>query len=129
MTMRRAKRTVLAALLLIAVPDVVFAHAQMTASVPKDGAVAPAGLSEIEMSFSKPLRLTVVHVMQATERKEIPLASELPKSFVSSAKLAVGALTKGAYEVTWTAVADDGHVMNGSFKFSVSEAQPASPAR
>jgi methionine-rich copper-binding protein CopC len=81
------------------------------------------------MSFSKPLRLTVVHVMQATEQKEIPLASELPKAFVSSAKLAVAALPKGAYEVSWTAVADDGHVMNGSFKFSVSEAQPASPAR
>ena len=125
--MHRAKRKVLAALLLIAVPDVVFAHVQMIASVPKDGAVAPAGLSEIEMRFSKPLRLTVVHVMQATEKKEIPLASELPKSFVSSAKLAVGALSKGAYEVTWTAVADDGHVMNGSFGFSVSEAQPASP--
>ena len=127
--MHRGKKAVLAALLLIAATNVVIAHAKLIASVPKDGAIVPAGLSEIELGFSKPLRLTVVHVMQATEQKEIPLASELPKTFVSSAKLAVGSLPTGAYEVSWTAVADDGHVMNGTFKFSVGEAQPAKPAQ
>lgn len=34
-------------------------------------------------------------------------------------------LPAGAYEVAWTAVADDGHVMNGRFNFSVSEAEAA----
>jgi len=128
-TMHRTKSAVLAALLLIAAPTVAFTHAKMTGSVPKDGATVPAGLSKIELDFSKPLRLTVVRVMRTAEQKEIPLASELPGSFVSSAKLTVGALPAGAYEVSWTAVADDGHVMNGSFMFSVSETQPANPAQ
>jgi methionine-rich copper-binding protein CopC len=101
----------------------------MNASNPEDGAIVPAGLSEIELSFSKPLRLTLVHVTQSTGQKEIPVTSELPKSFVSSAKVTVDALPSGPYEVSWTAVADDGHVMSGSFKFSVSEAQHAQPAQ
>lgn len=127
--MHQLKSAVLAALLLIAAPTVVFAHAKMNASVPKDGDTVPAGLSEIELGFSKPLRLTVVHVMRTTEQKEIPVTSELPKAFVNTTKLAVGALPAGVYEVSWTAVADDGHVMNGSFKFSVSDVQQAKPAQ
>jgi methionine-rich copper-binding protein CopC len=105
------------------------AHAKMNASVPKDGATVPAGLSEIELSFSKPLRLTLVHVVRAAEHKEITVTSEPPKSFASSAKLTVAPLPAGPYEVSWTAVADDGHVMSGSFKFSVSETQQAQPAQ
>jgi methionine-rich copper-binding protein CopC len=127
--MRTIKSTALS-LLLVAISTVAaLAHAKMNASVPKDGAIVPAGLSEIELSFSKPLRLTLVHVVRATERKEVPVTSELPKSFVNSAKLTVEALLAGPYEVSWTAVADDGHVMNGSFKFSVGEAKHAQPAQ
>jgi hypothetical protein len=127
--MRNPKWAVSAVLLVLSLPALALAHAKMSASVPKDGATVPAGLSEIELRFSKPLRLTIVHVTRASERKEIPLTSELPKSFVSSAKLTVGVLPAGPYEVSWTAVADDGHVMNGSFKFSVSDAQQTQPAQ
>ena len=127
--MHTIKSAVFAVLFVLAVPAVAMAHAKMNASVPKDGAIVPAGLSEIELSFSKPLRLTLVHVVRGAEQKEVPVTSELPKSFVNSAKLTVGVLPAGPYEVSWTAVADDGHVMNGSFKFSVSEAQHAQPAQ
>jgi len=75
------------------------AHAKMNASVPKDGATVPAGLSEIELSFSKPLRLTLVHVVRAPEQKEVPVTSELPKSFVNSAKLTVGGGAAGPAEL------------------------------
>lgn len=126
----RSIKSAAAAVLLVACATVAaLAHAKMIASVPKDGATVPAGLSEIELSFSKPLRLTLVHVMRATEKKEVPVTNELPKSFVNSAKLTVGVLPAGPYEVSWTAVGDDGHVMSGSFKFSVSEAQHAQPAQ
>jgi methionine-rich copper-binding protein CopC len=127
--MHTIKSAFFTVLLLVAIPATAFAHAKMTGSTPKDGAIVPVGLSEIELDFSKPLRLTVVHVMRNPEQKEIPLASELPKSFVKAAKLKVGTLPVGAYEVSWTAAADDGHVMNGSFKFSVNEAEHAKPAQ
>lgn len=127
--MHTIKSAFFTVLLLIAIPAAAFAHAKMTGSVPKEGAIVPVGLSEIELDFSKPLRLTMVHVMRTPEQKEVPLASELPKSFAKTAKLKVGSLPAGAYEVSWTAAADDGHVMSGAFKFSVNEAEHAKPAQ
>jgi methionine-rich copper-binding protein CopC len=108
----------LAALLAIALPAVVLAHAKMTGSNPKDGSTVAAGLSAIEIDFSAPLRISMVHVRDANKR-EIPLKSELPTSFAPEVKFNVDALGPGSYEVSWTAVAEDGHVMKGQFAFSV----------
>jgi methionine-rich copper-binding protein CopC len=105
------------------------AHAKMNASVPKDGETVVAGLSEIQLQFSKPLRLTLIHVRRVDEQQEIAVSSELPTSFVDSAKVAVDALQAGSYEVFWTAVSNDGHVMKGSFAFFVMRSPDAQPAR
>ena len=121
----RKLRFALSILFVMATTLGALAHAKMTASVPNDGATVPTGLTEIALNFSKPLRLTLVQVVRAPEQNEIPVTNELPKSFVKSAKLTIAPLPAGTYEVSWTAVADDGHVMKGSFKFSVSETQPA----
>ena len=48
----------------------------------------------------------------------------LPKTFEKAAKVAVEALEAGAYAVSWTAVSEDGHVMTGSFAFTVAGAPP-----
>jgi methionine-rich copper-binding protein CopC len=106
-----------------------FAHAKMVASVPKDGATVAAGLSEIALEFSKPLRLTLVRVHRGTDDKSIPLASALPTAFAASAKVTVDALAEGNYDVTWIAVAEDGHVMKGSFAFTVAAAHGPAPAQ
>jgi copper resistance protein C len=122
-------RTAIAALLVVTSAAAALAHAKMTASKPEDGSAVAAGLSEIELSFSHPLRLSMVHVRDGNKR-DIPLKSELPPSFAQVAKIRVDALTPGSYEVTWTAVAEDGHVMKGSFAFSVkAEKAAAQPAR
>ncbi len=105
------------------------AHAKMNASVPKAGETVAAGLSEIQLHFSKPLRLTLIHVRRVEDQIEIPVSNELPKSFVDSAKVAVDSLQAGSYEVFWTAVSNDGHVMKGNFAFSVKETQDAQPAQ
>jgi methionine-rich copper-binding protein CopC len=51
--------------------------------------------------------------------------SGLTTSFVDSAKVAVDALQAGSYEVSWTAVSNDGHVMKGTFAFSVKQSPDA----
>jgi copper resistance protein C len=103
------------------------AHATMKSSVPKDGATVPAGLSEIEMQFSHRMRLTLVRVHRASDDQHVALQGALPKAFADTAKVPVDALTAGAYDVSWTAVSEDGHVMKGSFAFKV--AGPAAPAQ
>ena len=84
-----------------------------------------AGVLEIEFTFSKPLPLSMVHVRDASKH-DVALKSALPEAFGPAFKLSTEALTPGSYEVTWTAVAEDGHVMKGAFAFSV-KADNASP--
>jgi methionine-rich copper-binding protein CopC len=122
-------RTAIAALLVVTAAAAALAHAKMTASKPEDGSTVASGLSEIELTFSHPLRLSMVHVRDGN-KQDIPLKSELPPSFAAVAKISVDGLTPGSYEVTWTAVAEDGHVMKGAFAFSVkAEKAAAQPSR
>ena len=123
--MNRIKAASLAIALVLAAPAAALAHAKMTASTPADGSTVAAGLSQIELNFSKPLRLSMVHVRDAAQH-EVPLKSELPTPLASAIKINVESLTPGSYQVAWTAVAEDGHVMNGTFAFSVkADAPPA----
>ena len=46
-----------------------------------------------------------------------------------TAKVGIEALTAGAYEVSWTAVSEDGHVMKGHFGFTVAKAPDVAPAQ
>jgi len=127
--MHAIRSVVFASLLIVAGVAAALAHAKMNASVPKDGETVSAGLSEIQLQFSKPLRLTLIHVRRVEDQTDIPISSELPRSFADFAKIAVDALQAGSYEVTWTAVSSDGHVTKGSFAFSVKETGDAKPAQ
>ena len=125
MVMRIVRSAALAVLVTLAGTVGVLAHAKMVASVPKDGTTVAAGLSEIELSFSKPMRLTLVRVHPLKGGDDVIVSGALPKAFGDAAKVTVGALAAGAYAVSWTAVAEDGHVMKGSFAFVV--AAPSAP--
>ena len=121
--MNRIKAATLAAALVLAAPAAALAHAKMTASKPADGSTVAAGMSEIELSFSKPLRLSMVHVRDA-RKHDVALKGSLPTTFGPVVKLSTDALTPGSYEVSWTAVAEDGHVMKGAFAFAVKAHAP-----
>lgn len=123
--MHRLKSMMLAGILLVAGSIAALPHGKVTSTTPDDGAKVPAGLSQIQLDFSHPMRLTVVKVTRVNERREVAKRSALPTSFEKSAKVIVDALQTGSYEVSWTAVADDGHVMNGSFKFTVGDPEGA----
>ncbi len=123
--MKRIQAAAAAALLVILAPAGALAHAKMKSSTPKDGSTVAAGLSEIELNFSHPLRLSVVHVRDVNKH-DVPLKTELPTALAPVAKINVDGLAPGSYEVSWTAVAEDGHVMKGTFAFSVkADAPPA----
>jgi methionine-rich copper-binding protein CopC len=127
--MRSFRLAACAALLLLAGTLAAFAHAKMVASDPKDGATVAAGLSAIEMTFSHPMRLTLLRVHRSGDDADVPLQGALPATFATAARVGVDAMTAGAYDVSWTAVSDDGHVMKGSFAFKVSGAPPSAPAQ
>jgi methionine-rich copper-binding protein CopC len=113
----------LAVLFAMAAPFAALAHAKLTSSTPKDGGTVAASLSEIELDFSAPLRVTALHVRDAAEH-DVALKGELPKAFAAVLKLGIGALAPGAYHLSWTAVGEDGHVMKGAIAFTVVPGQP-----
>jgi methionine-rich copper-binding protein CopC len=125
--MHTLRSAALVALMAAAAPTAAFAHAKMVASTPEDGATVAAGLSQIELKFSHPMRLTLLRVHRADDDQDVAVGAALPKTFTDAANVSIGALTAGAYDVSWTAVSEDGHVMKGSFAFKV--AGPAAPAQ
>ena len=54
------------------------------------------------------------------------LVGELPSTFAKSVTLKLDPLPAGSYKASWAGVAADGHVLSGSFAFSVGE-MPAAP--
>lgn len=121
--LKPATTVVLAALLAMAAPYAASAHAKLTSSTPANGGTVAAGLSQIELNFSAPLRVTVFHVRD-DNKKDVALNGELPQSFAPAVKLGVAALAPGHYQATWTAVAEDGHVMKGEIAFTVDAGEP-----
>ena len=70
--MRSIKFAVVTLLFVAAGSMPALSHAIMTTSIPKDGATVAAGLSAIEMDFSRPVRLTVVGVVRAGDKRPWP---------------------------------------------------------
>ncbi|MBN1238214.1 MAG: copper resistance protein CopC [Gammaproteobacteria bacterium] len=121
--MRLLRSAIMAVLVMLTGTAAVLAHARMVASVPRDGTTVAAGLSEIELSFSKPMRLTLVRVHPLKGGDDAVLTGSLPAAFANAVTVGFAALGPGAYAVSWTGVAEDGHVMKGSFAFSVAAPQ------
>jgi len=90
----------------------------MIGTSPPDGAVIAQSPGTIAFEFKISVRLTKVTI-QADDQlpKNIDLSSN--KSFAKELSLSPPALGPGSYEVEWRGMAEDGHVMRGSFSFSV----------
>lgn len=97
------------------------AHAGMTDSTPADGETVEADISRITLEFSQDVRVTLVQVVPAGSSEPVDLKSEPPGAFADAVAVSVPALAAGAYKVRWTAIARDGHVMDGGFSFTVAD--------
>ena len=97
------------------------AHSKMAKSVPAEGATVKAGLSEIKLGFSKPVRLMLVKVRNAGAREDVKPDFKPSATFETTFPFKVPPLGAGPHQVTWTAVAKDGHVMKGTLSFEVKE--------
>ncbi len=125
--MIRLKTLLFSLFLVVAGSLPVFAHAKIASTTPIDGAEVAAGLSKIAISFTEPMRITVVKVVRSEGLAEISASNELPKAFGKSVDIDVEPLETGDYTVNWIALSGDGHVMKGKFSFAVT-AQSLDPA-
>ncbi|MEZ5652538.1 MAG: copper resistance protein CopC [Burkholderiaceae bacterium] len=104
--------------LLAAHVDHARAHSKRMATVPADGAVLQAAPDTIEMTFSRPVRLTLIRLTDADgKRYEVsrPDGTAAVKRFEGKPV----PLGPGAYVVKWRGLSDDGHPLDGEFRFRI----------
>lgn len=94
------------------------AHTELAATVPANGAMIAEAPENLQLTFSEPVRLTALTLQKDGERKQSlgPLPSAASEEFSVALPAAVA---DGHYVVTWRALAEDTHVMNGEFMFAI----------
>lgn len=113
----------LATAALLTLGSVANAHTHVKASVPAEGSVVAASPSNIVLTFSEATRLTALTVQKEGEAEQ--KLSSLPSTATENVTVPSPKLTPGNYVLTWRALGDDGHVMDGKVHFTVNPTAPA----
>jgi len=95
-----------------------FAHAALKVSAPKSGATVAAP-HDLSLTFSEKVRLTQVKLTadgKDVSGVQVDRAAPAAPTFT----VPLPQLAPAKYEVRWSALGDDGHPVNGTFTFTVS---------
>ena len=93
------------------------AHTELSATVPADRAMIAEAPPEVQLTFSEPVRLTALTIQPEGAAKQS--LGPLPPATTEKFTIALPALGDGHYVVSWRALSEDTHVMNGEFMFAV----------
>jgi copper resistance protein C len=105
---------------LIALPLAAYGHAKLLSTTPSANA-AVAAPKTLTLSFNEAVRLAVLKLSSGGKDIPIPIDRGAPAAAQVSVPLPV--LGAGTYQVEWSALTvDDGHVVKGTFSFTVSSA-------
>lgn len=125
---RLAVTTAVAGLvLLLAVPGVAWAHAEVVATYPA-GVTTPSRLTHIAVRFDEAVTL-VPRALSLTTDLGVPVALDRPL-LLHGRLLRAGlqdSVAPGRYVVVWRVEADDGHVESGTFRFRLRAAAASRP--
>ena len=106
----------LLAVLSMAAAAPVLAHVKQSSSVPADNAMLMQTPATLSISFSGPVKLTKVELLQnATTAVAFGFAPSLEAATQYSWPLPP--LAAGNYQVNWVGLGNDGHKMKGDFSF------------
>jgi methionine-rich copper-binding protein CopC len=113
-------RLSLAALAAAAAPCV-FAHAQLVASVPAQGAALDKPPSALRLTFNERIEpaYTSLSLVDASGRQVAGAKAVADPNDARSATFTMPPLAAGAYSARWIAVGADGHKTHGEFSFSI----------
>jgi methionine-rich copper-binding protein CopC len=98
-------------------PVLAAAHTHLLESTPAANSTGRAP-REFMLQFSEATRLTALTLQREGSPGAQKLAP-LPEQAGKLVRLAAPQLAPGAYVLVWRAVADDGHVMSGTLRFTV----------
>lgn len=113
-------------LALLLVPRTGFAHAQLLETSPAEGARAEGAVTALLLRFSEPVELLALRLLDSSGQDHA--AGLQPAVNGGEVTLALPApLAERGYLVSWRVVSLDGHVIAGSFGFSVGDAAAGAP--
>jgi methionine-rich copper-binding protein CopC len=97
-----------------------FAHAALKVSAPTSGATVAAP-HDLSLTFSEKVKLTAVKLTAGgkdVSGVQVDRAAPAAPTFT----VPLPHLAPAKYDVRWSAIGDDGHPVNGTFTFTVSNA-------
>ena len=108
------------AALLLATAQLAFAHAHPSQQTPAPDATVEAP-HEVAIDFTEGLEpaFSTLTVIDAVGKQVNSAKSAVDANNKKHMSVALGDLKTGAYQVEWTAVADDGHRTQGHYLFNV----------
>jgi copper transport protein len=103
------------------------AHAQLTRTVPEQGAQLATAPTSVTVEFNEPVRAagTGIQVFAADQAR---VDSGTTSTEAKQMRIALKPLPEGAYVVVWQGVSLDGHPIRGSFTFQVGEGDQSAVA-
>jgi methionine-rich copper-binding protein CopC len=99
-------------------------HITLDSSVPADQGAIQGGVTEVRLFFSDAPLMRGASIRIVDSSRKLMRSSPPEADPADPKQLAVQvdpALPDGTYVVQWRCIADDGHVMRGSFTFEVVE--------
>lgn len=96
--------------------SVALAHSPLLASTPRDEAQLAEPPQTLDLAFKESVRLVKLKLTSANSQQKLllPKASESKEHSVP-----MDPLPAGKHTVSWRAMGSDGHLMKGSFNFTV----------
>ncbi|MFJ3404825.1 CopD family protein [Promicromonospora sp. NPDC090134] len=100
------------------------AHTRLESSVPTAGSTARAPVTEVALRFTLPVSLLGDGVVIEGPSGVVPADVAPAEDGLVLVATPAAALAAGPYTVTWTAAAQDGHPLEGTFRFTVASEAP-----
>ncbi|HEY2163034.1 MAG TPA: copper resistance protein CopC [Gemmatimonadaceae bacterium] len=127
--LRHPVAAISAAIMVLATPAVLFAHAHLVRSSPAANAVLDSAPATLGLWFSErpEPRFTAIQLLDSAGLA-VPLGAPTSGEQNGLTLAITRPLTPGRYSVVWRTAASDGHATNGNFSFRVAAARGAPPA-
>ena len=108
-----------AAVFALVLPSEVHAHSLLLASVPKADAVV-SGAPAVTLRFNNRIEKKLSRIRLVSPRDEAQALAVRSDGAVDALEAPLPPLAAGRYRVDWRVLSTDGHVVSGTFAFSVS---------
>lgn len=110
--------SLLGMLVLVILPNTVFAHTHMTSSTPEEGSTITEPMKEIELTFDTAIE-SLSTITLTKDGAEVPL--EVKAEGETLKGISSSELENGSYTADWKIIGEDGHEMEGTLAFTVQQ--------